>query len=186
MKGKVIFCISQYWPTSILVAWNENQGKWPNKMAGSLGLHKPISFPSVQACFLIYLARTLQEELDWQWFTPLVLKKLLDVLITGSFLVYGELNQVSPQPEAHLHGGGCTQSLSNVSGYILSRWFLPYHLRTIAMASWQIQKFHKSHAESDLPSLPGTRVSKTERAIMVFGVKLQCFLKMQKATKMYF
>lgn len=155
-------------------------------MSGNLGLQKPISFHSVWACFLIYLVRTLQEELDWQWFTPLVLKKLLDVLITGSFLAYGKLNQVSPQPKAHLRGGGCTQSLTSISGNVSGRWFLLYHLRTIATASWQIQKFHKSHAESDLPSLPGTRESKTERVIMVFGVKLKYFLKMQKTTKMYF
>lgn len=84
-------------------------------------------------------------------------------LIAGSFLAYGKLNQASTQPKAHLHSGGCTCSLTDVSGNVSGQWFFLYRLKIIAMAFWQIQKFHKSNLESDLSSPPGTKVSKTGR-----------------------
>lgn len=95
-------------------------------MAGSLRLQEHISAPSVPACLLINLARTLQGELDWQPFAPLVLNELLDVLITGSFLAYGELNQISTQPKSHLRSGGCTRSLTDVGGNVSGQGFFLY------------------------------------------------------------
>lgn len=145
--------------SSVLAAWNENQGKWPNKTAGSLRLHESISFPSLPAYYLYHNIFAYLSCKSFARGTGLAVVRASNTsfsmyLITGSFLAYRELNQVSTQPKAHLCSGGCTRSFTNAGGNIPGQWFFLYCLRIIAMSSWQIQKFHKSDLESDLSSLP--------------------------------